>query len=145
MKLILLFLIRLSHLLRKQFGSALPHLLKDLSGVFGYINFVGLIPTFAAVALAPNHFFRRLPYYLTGKVNYYKTPIKFLTSGVSLMVISLHVAPLSTTNAYVISLIFVVTSPVLIIVACLVARGEGCTIHLQHTDPARLFLHNGRH
>jgi hypothetical protein len=119
MSFILFSLLRLSRLLKRQFGPVLPHWLKDLSGPLQYINFIGLIPTFAVVALAPNHFFRRLPYYLTGKVTYYKTPIKFVTSVVSFVVVSLHTAPVSMTNVYVISLIFVLTLPALIAVVCL--------------------------
>src|ERR1017187_7159243 len=42
---------------------------------------LALLPTFAAIAIDPDHFFRRLPQYIRNKKSWVKTPLKFFTSG----------------------------------------------------------------
>ena len=63
-----------------------PHWAKDLYGLVTYINFADLVPTVAAIALAPCHFFRRLPLVLKSGSPIYRTPVKFFTNFASLFV-----------------------------------------------------------
>ncbi len=63
-----------------------PHWAKDLYAIVTYVNFIELIPTIGAIALAPRHFFRRLPMVLRHKRPLYRTPVKFFTSSASLFV-----------------------------------------------------------
>ena len=61
-----------------------PHWAKDLYGIISYVNFVELLPTVAAIVLAPRHFFRRLSLVLAGKRRMYQTPVKFFVNFASL-------------------------------------------------------------
>jgi hypothetical protein len=54
-------------------------------GLVGYVNFVGLLPTAAAIAAAPEHFFRRVPANGRSFNSLYKPPLKFLTSFAALV------------------------------------------------------------
>ena len=61
-----------------------PHWAKDLYGIISYVNFVELLPTVAAIILAPRHFFRRLSLVLADKRRMYQTPVKFFVNFASL-------------------------------------------------------------
>jgi hypothetical protein len=65
---------------RRVLGRDPPHWFKDAAGLVSYVNMLALLPTFAAIALEPEHFFRRLPQYIRSKKSWVKTPLKFLTS-----------------------------------------------------------------
>ncbi|MGR9276244.1 hypothetical protein ACU8KI_16715 [Rhizobium leguminosarum] len=86
---ILKLLQRVSRYRRRFFGLKTPHWLKDGLSIGGYLNVFDLLPTLAAIALAPDHFFKRVPQIISSKFTWHKTPIKFLTSGVALIVILL--------------------------------------------------------
>jgi hypothetical protein len=64
-----------------------PHWAKDLYGLLSYVNFIELLPTILAIALAPRHFFRRLPQILAGKRRMYQTPIKFFVNFATLFLL----------------------------------------------------------
>lgn len=64
-----------------------PHWAKDAYGLVAYFNFVELLPTLSAIALAPGHFFRRLPQVLAGKRRMYQTPVKFFFNFASLFLL----------------------------------------------------------
>jgi hypothetical protein len=70
------WIIRGSGATRKRF-SRLPHWAKDIYGLLSYANFIELIPTLVSIAIAPRHFFRRLPRTLSGASPHYTTPVKF--------------------------------------------------------------------
>jgi hypothetical protein len=77
---------RLSRIRRRIFGSALPHWLKDGLPLVAYVNIIDLLPTLLAITLAPWHFYARLPQYLVNKRTWFKTPLKFFTSAITLIV-----------------------------------------------------------
>ncbi|NND96575.1 MAG: hypothetical protein HKN47_04510 [Pirellulaceae bacterium] len=79
------WLLRLSGVARQRF-SRLPHWLQDIYGLVSYINFIELIPTVASIAIAPRHFFRRLPQTLAGHRSHYQTPVKFFVNFAALFV-----------------------------------------------------------
>ena len=70
------WILRRSGEIRKRF-LRLPHWAKDLYGMLSYANFVELVPTLISIAIAPRHFFRRLPRTLNGNSTHYATPVKF--------------------------------------------------------------------
>lgn len=57
--------------------------------VIGFVNFFDLLPTLLALTLSPGHFYKRLPQYIRNKNSWFKTPIKFFTSAVALIVAQL--------------------------------------------------------
>lgn len=77
------WVLRVSGSTRRGF-SRLPHWVKDAYDLVSYVNFVELVPTIVAIAIAPRHFFRRLPRTLEGKCPHYKTPIKFFANFAAL-------------------------------------------------------------
>lgn len=78
-------LLRFFGRVRRTFGRS-PHWLRDVYGLLSYVNFLELIPTLAAIGLAPRHFFRRLPQILTGSHTHYTTPVKFFANFAALFV-----------------------------------------------------------
>ncbi|MBY5854318.1 hypothetical protein HFN51_27845 [Rhizobium leguminosarum] len=86
---ILKLLQRISRMRRRIVGSKPPHWFKDGLSLVGYLNFLDLMPTLAAIALSPSHFYKRVPQIVSDKFSWYKTPIKFLTSGIALIVVLL--------------------------------------------------------
>jgi hypothetical protein len=89
MRWILRLLQRISRWRRRIFGSSTPHWLKDGLSVIGFVNVLDLMPTLLGTVLSPRHFYTRIPQIIAEKRTWYKSPIKFLTSGVSLIVILL--------------------------------------------------------
>src|SRR5919201_5533131 len=65
--------------------DGMPHWLRDLLGIVKYINVLGLIMPLAAITLASEHFFHRLPQYMSTKESWFGSPVKFFTRGVTLM------------------------------------------------------------
>ena len=94
-----------------------PHWAKDLYGLISYVNFVELIPTLSAIALAPRHFFRRLPQILAGKSRIYQTPIKFFVNFASLFLLLFFLRngelreALSQTNVLLYALLLIPLTP----------------------------------
>ncbi|MEM9645561.1 MAG: hypothetical protein AAF989_11270 [Planctomycetota bacterium] len=76
-------LLRLSGTIRRKF-SGLPHWVHDIYGLLSYVNFVELLPTVAAIAMAPRHFFRRLPQTMAGQRSHFQTPVKFFANFAAL-------------------------------------------------------------
>lgn len=94
-----------------------PHWAKDLYGLISYVNFVELIPTLSAIALAPRHFFRRLPQILAGKSRIYQTPIKFFVNFATLFLLLFFLRngelreALSQSNALLYALLLIPLTP----------------------------------
>ncbi len=74
----------IQRLKQRLFGTPTPHWVRDLLDLVAYLNILGLVPTLLCIALAPQHFFRRLPQYINGR-NLYKTPIKFISLNIVLL------------------------------------------------------------
>ena len=77
---------RISRIRRRAFGKTTPHWFKDGLLLFGFVNVFDLLPTLLAIMLSPRHFYRRLPQYVQSNNIWFKTPLKFFTSGVTLIV-----------------------------------------------------------
>jgi hypothetical protein len=88
-RLILWVLQRISRFRRRIFGGSTPHWFKDGLSVLGFVNVLDLMPTLLATTLSPRHFYKRVPQIVANKRTWYKTPIKFLSSGVALIVLLL--------------------------------------------------------
>lgn len=70
------WMLRLAGKARNRFSQT-PHWVRDAYGLLSPLNFVELVPTVGSIALAPRHFFRRLPSTLAGHRPHYQTPVKF--------------------------------------------------------------------
>lgn len=84
---------RFRSLLRRWFGGDPPAWAIDLYKAVKVVNFVELLPTIAAIALAPRHFFHRLNLVLEKRPSgirksSYKTPIQLVASIVALILAS---------------------------------------------------------
>lgn len=91
---LLIILRSLSRLKRRVFKSTTPHWFNDALPLISYVNVLDLLPTLFAITLAPGHFYARLPRYILSKRSWFKTPVKFLTSGATLIVsLLLFLAP----------------------------------------------------
>lgn len=64
------------HFKRWIFRCREPAWIGDLSSLVSYINFIGLIPTFAILAASPEHFFSRVPPNGKSFNTLYKPPLK---------------------------------------------------------------------
>src|SRR5262249_18487998 len=85
--LLLLRMIRwINRVKRRLFGRSLPHWVSDSLKFLSYFDFISFIPTSLVIALAPGHFFPRVPMIVRSKSSIYKTPIKFVTAGCALIV-----------------------------------------------------------
>jgi hypothetical protein len=91
MRWLLRILQRFSRVRRRILGSTTPHWVKDSLPLLGYVNVIDLLPTLLAITLAPRHFYMRLPQYTKSKRSWFKTPLKFFTSGVTLIVTLLFI------------------------------------------------------
>jgi hypothetical protein len=78
-----------SRMRRRIFGKNLPHWLKDALSLVQFVNVIDLIPTLLAITLSPEHFYKRVPQYVKSKNTWIKTPLKFLTSSIALIIIIL--------------------------------------------------------
>jgi hypothetical protein len=128
---VLKILQRVSRLRRRLFSNSTPHWFKDALPLVSYINVVDLLPTLFAITLAPQHFYKRLPQYVQSKRTWFKTPIKFFTSSITLIVAALLVlAPDVVKLAGVTDkaimfwylAVICLLTPVMIPVVCLVIR-----------------------
>jgi hypothetical protein len=70
---------------RSLFKGSLPHWVRDSVELIKYVNLVGPLITLSAIAFSPDHFFDRLPQYISRKDSWFGSPIKFFTQGVALM------------------------------------------------------------
>ncbi|MEM9366135.1 MAG: hypothetical protein AAGD07_09070 [Planctomycetota bacterium] len=70
------WLVKTAGRVRKRFARS-PHWARDILGLVSYVNFIELIPSLVAIAVAPRHFFRRLPMTLRGHRPLFQTPVKF--------------------------------------------------------------------
>jgi len=59
---------------RRRVIRLLPEGSGDIVGVFQHVNFLRLIPTFLAIALAPDHFFRRFDRVIKGRYFLFSSP-----------------------------------------------------------------------
>jgi hypothetical protein len=82
---VLKILQQISRFRRRIFGIGSPHWFNDGISLISYINILDLVPTLLAITLAPWHFYTRLPQYVVTKNTWFKTPLKFFTSGVTLI------------------------------------------------------------
>jgi hypothetical protein len=80
---------RISRLRRRIFGKTTPHWFKDGLSLVSFVNILDLMPNLCAITLSPRHFYNRIPQVVSNKRTWYKTPIKFLSSGITLIIILL--------------------------------------------------------
>ena len=111
--------------LRRFFGGEPPSWAADIYKAVKFINFIELIPTIAAIALVPRHFFRRVNLILQPRLSgvrksIYKTPIQFVAHIITLLLasklVSQYVAPTSFRVILGLILIFL---PILIPLFCI--------------------------
>ena len=129
-----------------------PHWAKDIYRITTYVNVLELIPTFAAIALVPRHFFRRMPAVLRGQMPIYRTPVKFFASSVILFVVAFFfrhrdlTATVDAQHAVWYMLLLIPLTPVLMIalalllwLACQLPRA----IPHQRPSPSRILIPSG--
>jgi hypothetical protein len=111
--------------LRRYFEGDPPSWAADIYKAVKFINFIELIPTIAAIALVPRHFFRRVNLILQPGVSgvrksIYKTPIQFVAHIITLLLaskfLSQYVAP---TSFKVILGLILISLPILIPLFCI--------------------------
>jgi hypothetical protein len=127
MKYVLFFLRYLNRVKRRIFGRSLPNWLKDSMDAAEYINFVSMAPTFLMIVFRPDHFFKRVPSIASSSKSIYKTPIKFLTSGLTIIVLGISFFFRDTLDFFGITdkstiyysiFIFTLLSPVFVLSSC---------------------------
>jgi hypothetical protein len=116
---------------RRIFGKQIPHWLKDALSLFGFVNFLDMAPTLIAITLSPSHFYSRLPQYVRSKDTWFKTPLKFFTSGLALVVALLFFFDAGALNEFGLDdkteiarylALICITCPITIPLACLMFR-----------------------